>query len=85
MGSLAYGLILVYGALAAALLVAVVSMVSLQTQAFPSWVIWGGFVVAVVLLFAVIFLPLLALPLWVLGLSIARLQRGGRAIAAAAV
>lgn len=76
LGQLGYGLILLYGCLAAALMVAVVSVVSLQTGIFPAWITWGGFVVALVLLAGVIFFPMLALPLWVLAVSVTRLQRG---------
>ena len=72
---LGYGLILLCGALSAALLIVATSLVGLRTGALPTWLNWGGIVAAVLLLAAMIFLPILALPLWVLVVSIILLGR----------
>ena len=75
LGHLGYGLVLLCGAFSAALLIVAASFVGLRTRALPTWLVWGGFVAAAVLLVAVVFLPMLALPLWVLAVSIVLLRR----------
>jgi hypothetical protein len=45
-------------------------VVIMRTGILPKWLAWLGFVAAIVLLFAVVFLPMVALPIWVLATSI---------------
>jgi hypothetical protein len=78
-----YGIILVGGGFAALVLVLTTSIVSLQTGVFPLWLSWLGIVVAIVLLFAVIFLPMIALLIWVLAVSVVLFTRGGEPAGAA--
>jgi hypothetical protein len=46
------------------------SVAALRTGILPRWFAWLGFVCAVVLLFAVVFLPMIALPIWLLCASL---------------
>ncbi len=76
LGHTGYALILVCGALTAAAMIALVSMRILQNEALaPRWVAWVGFALAVVLLAGIIWLPMVALPLWVLIASFTVLAR----------
>jgi hypothetical protein len=61
-----YAIILLGGGFAAVLLVLTTSIISLQTGVLPQWLTWLGIVAAVILLFAIIFLPMIALVIWVL-------------------
>jgi hypothetical protein len=79
-----YGIILVGGGFAALVLVLTTSIISLQTSVLPQWLTWLGFAVAVILLFAVIFLPMIALLIWVLAVSVTLLMQGERTATAAA-
>lgn len=65
-----YGM-LVYGLLAAAFAITSTSLAIVRTAAFPRWLAWVGFAAAGLLLFGVFFLPMIALPLWVLAVSFA--------------
>jgi hypothetical protein len=42
----------------------------MRTEILPKWLAYLGFVAAVVLLFAVVFIPMVALPIWVLVTSV---------------
>jgi hypothetical protein len=64
-----YLFLLVGGALATSLAIASTSWAILRTGAFARWLAWLGFLAAIVVLFAVVFLPLIALPIWVLAAS----------------
>jgi len=66
---LGYGMFLFGGGFTAIVLVLTTSIVTLQTGVFPPWLAWLGFVAAFALLFAIIFLPMLALLIWVLVVS----------------
>ena len=66
---LGYGIFLFGGGFTAIVLVLTTSIVTLQTGVFPRWLAWLGFVAAFALLFAIIFLPMLALLIWVLVVS----------------
>lgn len=66
MDSIGYGSLLLWAALAAALLIAVVSTAVLREAILPAWFGWLGLVAAVALLLAVIFIPMIALPIWAL-------------------
>lgn len=74
---LGFGLLLIFGAISAAMCVAAASWAILRSGALPSWLGWLGVLVAIVLLFAVVFLPLIALPIWVLAASAALLMGQG--------
>ena len=67
--SLGFGAILIFGAFGAIALIDATSIVVMRTGILPKWFAWLGFVAAVVLLFAVIFLPMIALPIWLLAAS----------------
>jgi hypothetical protein len=51
--------------------IAASSLATLRTGALPAWTAWLGFVAAVVLLFAVVWLPQVALLIWVLAVGLA--------------
>jgi hypothetical protein len=67
---LGFGIGLLGGGFAAALLVAATSWTARATGALPSWLANAGLAVAVILLFSVFFLPLALLALWVLAVGI---------------
>jgi hypothetical protein len=71
--SLGYGLGLVAAMLAAAAMIAIATTALRGT--LPGWFTVVGYVCAVVLLVAVFFIPMLALPIWVLIASILFLRR----------
>jgi prepilin signal peptidase PulO-like enzyme (type II secretory pathway) len=56
-------------------LVLTTSIISFQTGVLPQWLAWLGVVAAVILLFAIIFLPMVALLIWVLCVSGVLLMR----------
>lgn len=66
---LGYVLLFLYGGFAAALTVATTSLAALRIGLFPTWLAWLGFAAAVLLLFAIGFVPIFALPIWALGAS----------------
>jgi hypothetical protein len=66
--------IFVAGALSAAAFIATAGVIGRSVGLFPSWLKWLSFVAAVILIFAVIFLPMAALPIWVLIVSIILLR-----------
>lgn len=70
MGHLGYGSILLWGGLTGAFTVASFALGGLRSGAITSWLCWVGLAAAVVLLFGVLFIPMAALPLWVLVASI---------------
>jgi len=45
-------------------------VVIMRTGVLPRWLAWLGFVCGVVLLFGVVFLPVIALPIWLIAASI---------------
>jgi hypothetical protein len=65
---------LIFGLLAAALTVASASLAIMRTEVYPLWLAWLGFAVAVLLLFGLLFLPILALLVWVLAVSVVLLR-----------
>jgi hypothetical protein len=67
--SIGFGAILIFGAFGAIALIDATSIVAMRTGILPKWFAWLGFVAAVVLLFAVVFLPMIALPIWLLAAS----------------
>lgn len=67
LGHTGYALILIMGAFSAAAMIAMVSVRVLNLPHLgPKWLAWAGFVIAAILLFGIIWLPMLALPIWVL-------------------
>jgi hypothetical protein len=68
--------LLVGGCLAAAVFIASASELARQRGGWPSWVVWGGFVAAVLLIFGALFFPVVLIPLWALVVSILLLVRG---------
>jgi hypothetical protein len=73
--SLGYGAILVGGMLSAAVMIFAISVLTLRTGALPKWSAWVGFLAAIALLFAVIWIPQIALLIWTLCVSGAMLAR----------
>ncbi|HEV8299269.1 MAG TPA: hypothetical protein VGQ20_18310 [Acidimicrobiales bacterium] len=71
--SIGYGSILVGAAISFAAAIAIAS--TALRNAMPRWFTIAGFVAAIVLLASVIFIPIVVLPLWVLGASILMLRR----------
>jgi hypothetical protein len=77
-------LLLVGGVMVASVMVLSASTAALRTGVLPAWLGWVGLVVAVVMIFAVIFIPILVFVGWVLVVSLVMLVaawrvRGGTA------
>jgi hypothetical protein len=77
-------LLLVAGVMIAAIMVLSASTAALRTGVLPAWLGWVGLVVAVGMLFAVFFVPILVFVAWVLVVSLVMLVaawrvRGGTA------
>lgn len=75
-----FGALLIPGMLSAGLLLVCTSVLTLRTGVLPVWTAWLGFLAAIALLFAVFFLPAIALPIWVLVISVALLMRSSPAV-----
>jgi hypothetical protein len=73
--SLAFGILLVTGCLCASMFVATTSELARQEDAWPQWLIWVGYAVAVALLFGLLFFPVILIPLWVLVVSVVMIIR----------
>jgi hypothetical protein len=67
--SIGFGAILIFGAFGAIALIDATSIVAMRSGSLPNWFAWLGFVAAVVLLFGLVFLPMVALPIWLLAAS----------------
>jgi hypothetical protein len=80
---LGIAILLLPGLLSAALFVGSSSLAIRGTDVLPRWLVIAGYVVAVLLLLGVFFIPLLLLMLWVLTTSIVLLARSRSAVAAA--
>ena len=76
--------LVICGGLAASAFVAATSAIMLNASVFPRWLAWAGFVAAVVLLGSVIFLPLIALPVWVVATGVVLLTSSSVTAPAAA-
>jgi hypothetical protein len=74
---LGYPILFIGGMFAAIAMIDAVSVLIMRTGVFPRWIGWFGFFAAIALLFAGFFLPMLALLLWVLFVSIAMLRAPG--------
>jgi hypothetical protein len=64
-----------FGMVSAAFMVTVTSLAALRLGFLPRWLAWTGFVVAALLLLSLTFFPAIALPLWVLAVSIVLLRQ----------
>jgi hypothetical protein len=62
--------ILIFAMFGAIALIDATSIVIIRTGVLPRWFAWLGFIAAVVLLFGVIFLPMIALPIWLVAASV---------------
>jgi hypothetical protein len=78
---LGYPVLLIGGMFAVIAMICATSVLIMRTGVLPRWIGWYGFVAAVLLLAAVIFLPMIFFVLWVLFVSITML-RGAAATAA---
>lgn len=72
---LAFGILLVAGCMAASLFVATATELARQGALWPRWLIWAGYIAAVLLLFGALFFPLLLIPLWMVAVSVVLLRR----------
>lgn len=70
-----YGFIVVAGAFAAIGFILASSITIWRTGVLPQWVAWLGFLASLLLLAGVIFFPMIALPVWVLAVSIVLFTR----------
>ncbi|HZP25958.1 MAG TPA: hypothetical protein VFB90_02825 [Dehalococcoidia bacterium] len=68
-------ILLIGGALSAAAMIAATSLIILRTHMLAAWIAILGFVASFALLFGAVFLPLIALPIWMLIVSVALLRR----------
>jgi hypothetical protein len=73
--TLGYGTIAVAGALTAIVFIVATTIVARSAGVFRSWLVIVSYIAAVILLGAVVFLPMAALPIWVLIVSIVLLTR----------
>ncbi|CAN5759396.1 hypothetical protein BH23CHL2_BH23CHL2_06850 [soil metagenome] len=71
---LGYGDLLLYGMFAAIAVIVPTSVLVLRTGVLPRWQAWTGFACAFLLLFGVMFLPMIALPIWAIATSVAMLK-----------
>jgi hypothetical protein len=63
---LSFAILLVCACLTAAVFIASVSEVARRARTWPAWLVVGGFIASVVLLFGPFFFPVLLIPLWTL-------------------
>lgn len=82
--SAGFGAILLFGMFGAIALIDAVSIVIWRTGALPRWLAWLGFVCGVLLLFGVVFVPMIALPIWLIAISVVLLRSGSTATEPAA-
>ncbi|HEY7049641.1 MAG TPA: hypothetical protein VH373_20660 [Jatrophihabitantaceae bacterium] len=73
--NIGYPFVFVAGALVSAVLIAVAATLARRLGLFRSWHVWVSYTLAIILVFAVIFTPMVALPLWVVATSIVLLRR----------
>jgi hypothetical protein len=68
--SVGFGSILLFAMFGAIALIDATSVVIMRTGVLPRWLAYLGFVCGVVLLFGVVFIPVIALPIWLIAASI---------------
>jgi hypothetical protein len=71
---LGFGAILVGGMFGAIALIEAASIVIYRTGVLPRWLAWLGFLCAVALLFGSVFLPIIALPIWLIATGVVLLR-----------
>jgi hypothetical protein len=76
-----FGSILVGGMFGAIALIVATSIVAIRTGVLPRWLAYLGFVCGVALLFGSVFLPMIALPIWLIAAGVVLLR--GRSTQAA--
>jgi len=76
-------MLIVSGVTIAAIMVLSVSMSALRTGALPAWLGWAGLIVAVSMLFSIIFFPILIFLAWVLVVSLVMVVAAWRVSGAA--
>ncbi|HEY7267958.1 MAG TPA: hypothetical protein VH501_09700 [Solirubrobacterales bacterium] len=76
-----FGAILLFGMFGAIAMIDAASVVILRTGVLPRWLANLGFICGVVLLFGVIYLPMIALPIWLIAASIVLYRRPEGAVA----
>lgn len=74
LAQIGYGSLLLHGMFAAIVMIVSTSVLTLRVAILPRWMAWTGFVCAFILLFGVMFLPMIALPIWTIAASIAMLK-----------
>lgn len=62
--------LLLFSTLAAAVFIGVTSAVVRTTAMLPGWVAWVGFVAGGLLVFSILFMPMVALPVWALAVGV---------------
>jgi hypothetical protein len=72
---LGYAILLIPGMLAAGVMVATTSLVTLRTRVLPAWFGWSGVLVAVLALLSAWWVPAFAIPIWLCVASLVLLQR----------
>lgn len=70
-----YAAILLFAMFAAIAVIVPTSLVVLRSGILPRWFAWLGFVCAAALLLGVVFLPMVALPIWLVAAGAAALRR----------
>ena len=68
--NIGFGAILLFGAFGAIALIVATSILVIRTGILPKWFAWLGFAASVALLFGVLFIPMVALPIWLLAGSV---------------
>jgi hypothetical protein len=71
---LGFGQIMAPGMFAAITVIVCTSILVLRTAVLPRWLAWTGFVCAPVLVLGVVFLPMIALPIWTVATGVAMLK-----------
>ncbi|HEV3124306.1 MAG TPA: hypothetical protein VG266_06990 [Candidatus Dormibacteraeota bacterium] len=79
---LPFPILLVPGAISAGCFLVAASLLGARHALLPRWLTIAGYVAAILMLGAVVFIPFLALPLWMLLASITLLVRGTKGAAA---
>jgi hypothetical protein len=79
-----FGAMLVGGGFSAIAMILPASIVTLRTGVLPAWFGWLGLVACIALLFGAFFIPMIALPIWVLIAGILLVGRSGEGAAVAA-
>jgi hypothetical protein len=69
-----FGSILLGGMFGAFALIEATSIVTIRTGVLPRWLAYLGFLCGVALLFSVFFLPIIALPIWLIAAGVALLR-----------